>query len=423
MTMIASETKSFTNLVDNWVLDAIASGTTAFDQLVTSLPGVYPSLVLQSLQHLASLGLVSWEILTEAKSYVGQRQQQLVSSHHRIKLPIPHPLDYDWRFSDSAVEHLLDECLLLSNLEDTVALLGVPSVLRLAIERKYPRQMILLDSNPLIEDCLDEGPSSVCVKTCDIGKDQLPDIASSIVIVDPPWYEESMQAFLWAASHLCAIGGHILVSTPAIGTRPGIDQEWAKFLNWAQKIGLTLIRVESAVLPYISPPFERNALRTEGLYSAPSQWRHGDLAIFSHTHHTATERPIVPPCEGKWVEEVLLGVRVRIRHSDEQDFEDPSLLTVVPGDVLPSVSRRDGRRGLADIWTSGNRIFACRGRNVLRQILHSLAVGQSAHEVLAAMLNRKLSDREVELILQTIQQLTEVVCLEWIENLRFEEEL
>jgi len=363
------------------------------------------------------------EILTEAERYVGQKQQQLDNSYHRMKLPIPHPLDYDWRFSNSAVEHLLDKCLLLSHPDDTVALLGAPSVLRLAIEHKYPRQMTLLDANPLIADCLARVVSPALVVQCDIGKDQLPDALSSVVIVDPPWYEESMQSFLWAAGHLCAIGGHVLASIPPIGTRPGIDQEWANFLNWAQKIGLTLIRVESAVLPYISPPFERNALRTEGLYTAPTQWRRGNLAVFSHTHHTATERPIVPPCEGKWVEEVLLGVRVRIRHSDEQGFEDPSLLSVVPGDVLSSVSRRDGRRGLADIWTSGNRIFACRGRNVLRQILHALAVGQSAHETLAAMLNRELCDREVKLTSHTIQQITEVICLEWNENLRFGEEL
>lgn len=423
MTIIASETQSFTDLVDIWVLDAIASGITAFDQVVTSLPGVYPSLVLKSLQRLASTRLISKEILTKAERYVGQRQHRLANSYHSVTLPIPHPLDYDWRFSDSSVEHLLDECLLLSHSDDTVALLGAPSVLRLAIERKYPRQMILLDVNPLIADCFAKAVSSAQVVQCDIGKDQLPDVLSSVVIVDPPWYEESMEAFLWAAGHLCTLGGHVLVSIPPSGTRPGIDQEWANFLHWAQKIGLTLIRVESGVLPYISPPFERNALRTEGLHTAPTQWRRGNLAVFSHTHHTTTERPMVPPRDGKWVEEVLLGVRVRIRHSGEQGFKDPSLLSVVPGNVLPSVSRRDGRRGFADIWTSGNRIFACRGRNVLRQIVHALAVGQSAHEALAAMLNCELSDCEVKLISQTIQQITEVICLEWNENLRFEEEL
>src|SRR5713226_2323374 len=120
MTAIASETQSFTNLVDNWVLDAIAGGTTAFDQLVTSLPGVYPSLALKSLQRLASFGLVSWEVLTAAEKYVEQRQQQLVNSYHKMKLPIPHPLDYDWRFSDSAVERLLEECLSLAHSDDIV---------------------------------------------------------------------------------------------------------------------------------------------------------------------------------------------------------------------------------------------------------------------------------------------------------------
>src|SRR5260370_41979053 len=118
MTITASEIQSFTNLVDNWVLDALASGITAFDQVVTSLPGVYPSLVLNSLQRLASTGLISVEILTKAERYVGPRQQQLVNSHLRIKLPIPHPLDYDWRFSDDAVEHLLGDCLLLTHSVD-----------------------------------------------------------------------------------------------------------------------------------------------------------------------------------------------------------------------------------------------------------------------------------------------------------------
>ena len=45
MTIIASEIQSFTNLVDNWVLDAIAIGITAFDQVVTSLPDTIPIVV------------------------------------------------------------------------------------------------------------------------------------------------------------------------------------------------------------------------------------------------------------------------------------------------------------------------------------------------------------------------------------------
>ncbi len=80
MTTVASETQSFTNLVDNWVLDAIAGGITAFDQMVISLPGIYPSLVLSSLQRLALTGLISIEILTKAERYVGQRQQQLIQT-------------------------------------------------------------------------------------------------------------------------------------------------------------------------------------------------------------------------------------------------------------------------------------------------------------------------------------------------------
>jgi hypothetical protein len=90
-------------------------------------------------------------------------------------------------------------------------------------------------------------------------------------------------------------------------------------------------------------------------------------------------------------------VRVRIRQPNLSGFADPSLVSVVPGDVLQSVSRRDSRRRLADVWTSGNRIFACQGRGVLQQILRAVAVGRSPYEAVALALERPLSSRKPSL--------------------------
>jgi hypothetical protein len=280
------------HLVDHAIREAIARGMTQFDQLLTALPGVYPSVVLDSLRDLALREKVpDWAVL-HAVRHVQQRRLQRVIPSHRIGLPIPHPLDYDWRFSDAAIQHVFDRCCTLSHPGDTVALLGTPSVLRAAIERGFPRRWVLLDTNQTVTDCLAKAAPEARILRCDVRTDLLPDLNAALVIVDPPWYEEYMHSFLWAACQLCAIGGHLLVSLPPLGTRPGIVRERAHTLDWTQQLGLTLLRVEPATLPYVTPPFERNALKAEGLYTIADEWRRGDLAVFYYAQRATIPRPI-----------------------------------------------------------------------------------------------------------------------------------
>jgi hypothetical protein len=410
----------YRSLVDGAILNTIARGVTQFDQLITALPGVYPSVALASLRRLALREQVPGWIFVNAMRYVKQRRPQSVTSSYHLALPIPHPLDYDWRFSDAAIQHVFDRCLDLSHLGDTVALLGTPSVLRAAIEKGSPRQWVLLDINAMITDYLTTAALDTRILQCDVTKDPLPELSASLVIVDSPWYEEHVRSFLWAACQLCAPGGHLLVSLPPVGTRPGIAHEWAQTLDWAQQLGLTLLRLEPAALPYMTPPFERNALKAEGLYKIPDEWRQGDLAVFFYAHPATIPRPL-SPCEDEWMEEVLLGMRIRMRPQHDGHFHDPSLLSLVPGDILSSVSRREPRRRLADVWTSGNRIFACQGRHILRQIVHAVAVGQSPCETIAASLHRPLLRQEAQLIARAAHKILWVARLERKEHMLGEE--
>jgi hypothetical protein len=125
--------------------------------------------------------------------------------------------------------------------------------------------------------------------------------------------------------------------------------------------------------------------------------------------------------ESDWGEEILLGTRVRLRRQHEGGFQDPSLGPLVPGDILPSVSRRDGRRKLADVWTSGNRIFACQGRNVLRQIIRAATAGRSPSEAVAAHLRRPLSPEEAGLVSRSARAVISIARLEQRENSLFGE--
>ena len=421
MTITKTETQIFEEAVDDWVLEAIARGANTFNQLVALLPGVYPSIALNSFQRLASTQRISAKVLADFTKLDRLSLNKQNYSPHQITLPVPHPLDYDWRFSDATVQYLLDKCAELTHSGETIALLGTPSLLRMGIEKSYPRQLILLEASRTITDSFAQVAQKNQVLQCDLIQDPLPNLLAAAAVLDPPWYPEHIQSFLWAACQLCKIGGYIFISMPPVGTRPGIEQEWANILDWAEQIGLTLVKLELAALSYVTSPFELNVLKAEGLHTVSSEWRRGNLAVFLRSHQTESLRPTVLPQEDEWIEQVLLGVRIRVRQPNLSSFTNPSLISIVPGDVLQSVSRRDSRRQFADVWTSGNRIFACQGRSVLLHILQALAVGRSPNEALAATLKRPLNLNEAELISHTANQIIDIVSIEQKENFFFEE--
>src|SRR4029450_11993749 len=137
-------------LVDDAILAALARGVTQFESLLAALPGVYPSVALNALRRLVSQGQVPRDMWVQAVQHVSQRRPHDTRACHHMAMPIPHPLDYDWRFSEVATQALLAQCLDLTRPSDTVALLGTPSVLKAAVTGRIPRQWILLDTNPLM---------------------------------------------------------------------------------------------------------------------------------------------------------------------------------------------------------------------------------------------------------------------------------
>jgi hypothetical protein len=149
-------------------------------------------------------------------------------------------------------------------------------------------------------------------------------------------------------------------------------------------------------------------------------WRRGDLAIFLNSYQNNIPRPVVSsPDDSKWAEESLFSVRIRIRNDLSVGFSDPTLRSIVPGDILPSVSSRDERRTLVDVWTSGNRVFTCKGRGILRQIISALAIGRAPEDIVTEGLGRKLTVIENELVLQATSQIMKIIELEQTENALF----
>jgi hypothetical protein len=360
----------FRHTVDRLVALSIWSGSNDFGSLVSSLPGVYPVDVLNSIRR-QSIELKMTSGALPRMSNVNLLERTL------LYLPVPHPLDFDWRFSAEAGLRILDVCREVAGEAEHMVLLGTPSLLPVVRARGLRSHVTFLDSNDATIDCLGPLYPEVRMVKCALGSDPVPDLCSTVVIADPPWYPEYMADFIQASAVVLKLGGLLLLSCPPAGTRPGISREMCDLLSAAEALGLDLVRAIPSMLPYTSPLFEVNALSAASVPTVPRDWRRGDLAVFRLARESSLPRALTRVnSSDQWKEVTVYGVRIRVKTEREgDDMKSPALVSVVPGDILPTVSRRDPRRRLVSVWTSGNRVFGCQNPAGLLRELRTLVCG------------------------------------------------
>lgn len=341
-------------------------------------------------------------------THIQARQVPMEPAVFRSRLRLPHPLDFDWRFTETTITTLWELARELAHPHDAIALLGVPSLAERAAEgRVWDGQMLFLDKNtPRISRLV----SSLDLRVFDILRDSPPAANVALVFADPPWYEDESLGFLWCAAAICRPGAYVAMSIPPVETRPGILEERARIERAAGTIGLRLSRIIPSFLRYETPFFEANAMRAAGT-RMPSEWRTGDLALYIRENVALGARPALP-VEEVWTERTIGHSRIRLRAGNSSVPESPILLSLVPGNVLPTVSRRDPRRDQANVWTSGNRIFHCTSPQTLLRILDAV-IGQSdPTKTIAQGLGRSLSQLERFRIRMALFQLLNVVKCE-----------
>jgi hypothetical protein len=398
--------------VDLWIRDAVAQSAMNFDAVVAALPGVYPTVIRDALQRVAP------KFVASSAAHITPHRIRLPRTAHSLPpLPAPHPLDYDWRFDAATVVALLSRVNAIAAQNDTIIFLGTPSLLHaaLAVPRSY--HLALLDSNAMMVSWFAQHMPAATVQLGIIGHDPLPDWHGRVIVADPPWYEEHIQAFLWAAAQLCLAGGTILMALPPLGTRPGIAEAWVRTLKKLTRLGLTLRQLERGALTYETPLFEQNALAAEGLSAFNWSWRRGDLAVFTCNRAIHTACPRSPMAEGIWDEVCLAGVRIRLRRKPSAGFIDPTLKRLVDGHVLPSVSRRHPLRHNVDVWTAGNRVFSCAGTFILGLILQASAAGEQPLASIQAALGRPLNTNERSQVVFVCEQIDGLLAREHADQL------
>jgi hypothetical protein len=346
---------AYTARVDALIEAAIQNGATSFVALLHGLPAIYPIELLASLDRLAARAVIDPTVASMVRRQAAASEGVVVEG--RSLLPLPRPLDYEWRFKADSARALLNRAADMTPADGDVLLFGTPGLAIEALAWPIGRRVAFLaQDNSVTRRVLalnNAIGSPLSIAYCNCG---LPRESADAVLLDPPWYLDFVRPMLAVAAHACRVGGAILITLPPDGTRPTAEADRQAAIAFGRRIGLALIEHHPLQIEYETPFFERNALAAAGIY-LPLHWRRGDLVAFRKER--APTRPPSPTLANRraWTEVAIGRMRLFIRTQGKRRSSQNGLISLIEGHILPTVSRRDPRRRLADVWTSGNRIF------------------------------------------------------------------
>src|ERR1700759_4177617 len=88
--------------INKYVKDVLRTRPSSFAEFVSRLPGIYPATALDILIRKVRSSVLTKKLIADASCPFPLQKTTKIKS----KLPVPHPLDYDWRFSGRTVDEL-----------------------------------------------------------------------------------------------------------------------------------------------------------------------------------------------------------------------------------------------------------------------------------------------------------------------------
>jgi hypothetical protein len=338
-----------------WLRSLDDATVTDFAGLVRSSPGYFPT-TLYAL----------WSQELARRDLTARPSDQ--PPHGPGHLPVEHPQDSDWRFVPASASALLDLAADGLTRGEGIAHIGTHSTFHLAVQARLDLTHLLLDRNRRMIDTVAAGlpkpHRAACVDLTTSERTARERTATEVArggmraaILDPPWYPSDTAGFLRAAASCCATGARLVLCQPTLATRPGVGAERDQLRRHATELGLEVSRLLPGFVRYATPHFEAMSLRTTlGGLPIPPDWRTGDVMILTK-HRDIDPGPVrLPAPEQAWTEVQFGPVRIKLRQSQSAS-DDADLASIVDGDRLPTVSRRDRARPRIGLWTSGNRVY------------------------------------------------------------------
>ena len=279
--------------------------------------------------------------------------------------PDPHPLDFDWRFDATTAESLSQRIP-----HGRTLLMGCPSVAEALADSG--REASLIDRQPLPD---------LSPRVNHVRVDLRFDLARNngrrfdTVVLDSPWYTDYLEPWLEQARRHAAPGGVIMFSLWPPETRLSASEEATQILELAASFGPT--HIDRNALRYVTPKFELETASASGQI-LDDHWRRGDL-VTVRVHDladTILKRPVhANRPKAIWRRYIFDKLQIAVRMSKGSHDQEPALISITKGNVLPDVSRRLEIRHKIDLWTSCNIAFAAEGSRHFVEALDRLAAG------------------------------------------------
>lgn len=266
----------------------------------------------------------------------------------------------EWYFTDETADSLA------ASVTGAVLCVGTPTVATAL--RRTGKEVHLVDSSPWVSRRLDLGGVKFL---CADFESYFPERPFDCVVIDPPWYFPMMSEWLSLAASMIVPGGLLLFPLLDKDTRPSASLERQALVDLADRIGSSEMHVGE--LRYSIPRFEYCAFLASGS-QLKRPWRCADLMELRVA--ASPERPRIRRRRSDWIEFELGDQLVAVRRKPRGLASTAGpILEGVPGlvdNTMDTVSRRDHRWKMIDVWFSNHRVAITRDHRRLISVLSSI---------------------------------------------------
>lgn len=363
---------------------SVLGETDDFYDLVTKCVGIHPIELVSSLDRIHKNGILDDRIFKHLVVSASANLRQRDSDNYKRVLPIPHQVDFDWRFSKNGKEYFINRIdnLITNGSIKRIAFIGSPSLFRHYYENQNKSaEFFLIDFNANIHIDKSTLPSNAHIVNCNLNYDldfelKVDQIRADLIVMDPPWYPEYYKKFFEISDVIGAAKCLIYGVFPPNFTRESIPTERYDINVYIRNLGFEELQFEPFCIEYYTPPFEQNVLKANDITNYPMCWRKGDFFTTHRNNKTATssDNTEIIIRNGGWTEKSIGNVRFKLRQgtfSEDMEF-NIRLDSLYDDDIYPSVSRRFKGHEKINVWTSGNRVFYCSNIPILFMILEHI---------------------------------------------------
>jgi hypothetical protein len=336
------ETNRFEAFVDGLVA-SIASTCGTFCELVGRLPGVPPEEAAASLRRLSQGSGDRPQFERLAADARRDREPSILGQGRG--LPLPHPLDSEFRFDEKTAQELASALISATRDGDEILLVGTPTVAVALAATSVDRRVRFVGPG----DCVTAAIAALFEPDrLALDESNVPSAAAGVI--DPPWYVGPVRAMLGICARGCKAGAPIWMVVPPVGARPDAARDHQAFIGIADGLGLRVTSSKGTV-HYRTPLFELAAMERQGI-ARLGCWRRGDIVELVVRDAPRPSRDV----RARSAYELTVG-GIRLRLGETTFLLPPLLVPILDGEVFPSVSSRAPGRVSANLWTSGNRAF------------------------------------------------------------------